>query len=67
VIRGHQDGGLCGNRMAALPGLSPVEQLIRDEDGDQQHQHACHGVGRQRVGRPPASLPGVREFIDDKR
>jgi hypothetical protein len=50
--------------MTALPGLSPVEQLVHDEDRDQQHQHACHRVGRQRVGSPPASLAGVREFVD---
>jgi hypothetical protein len=34
---GHHDGGLCGDRMAALPGLSPVEQLIYHQDRDQKH------------------------------
>jgi hypothetical protein len=53
--------------MAALPGLSPVEQLIHHEDRDQQDQQACHSVSRQRVSRPPAPLPGVGELDDDKR
>jgi len=34
---GHHDGGLRGDRLAASPGLSPVEQLIHDQDCDQQH------------------------------
>jgi len=53
--------------MAALPGLPPVEQLIHDQDRDQQHQQPSHGVRRQRVRCPPAPLPGVGEFDDDKR
>jgi len=35
--------------------------------GDQQHQQPRHGIRRQRMGRPPASLPGVGELADDKR
>jgi hypothetical protein len=28
-------GGLCGDSMAALPGLPKVEELIHDQDCDQ--------------------------------
>ena len=37
---GLYDGGLRGDRLAALPVLSHVEQLIHDQDCDQQHQHS---------------------------
>jgi len=32
---GHNGGGLCADRLAALPGLPQVEQLIHDQDRDQ--------------------------------
>jgi hypothetical protein len=51
----HHDGGLRGDRMAALPGLPPAEQLVHDEDRDQQHQQSGHRLRGQRPGRPPAS------------
>ena len=63
----HHDGRLRGDRMAALPGLPPVEQLVDDEDRDQQYQQASDRVRGQRPGCPPAPLRGVGELAGDKR